>query len=131
MGTSVRCVCERLVLSQAITFADGVLTINIPEGVYGNEEKYCLLIAQEIPDTTTIAATVSITIGDDTTAYPLLNCNCTNVNACQIYTRKVYPVKVFTSIQDGVFKLLGNISCCGCNSRAAVALPIETTTAEG
>lgn len=126
---SVKCVCERLVLSQAITFAGGVLTINLPEGSYSNCERYCLLIAQEIPEETTIAATVSITIGADTTAYPLVNCNCSNVNACQIYSRKIYPVKVHTDIQSGVFKLLAKTGCSRC-SRAASALPIETTTTE-
>lgn len=131
MSCPNNCLCERLILSQAVTFATGVLTINLPAGSYGNCEKYCLVIAQEIPDETTISATVVITIGADTTTYPLLNCDCTSVNACQIEYRRKYPVRVYTSIQDGVFKLTERIGCGRCVS-AAAALPIETTeTAEG
>ena len=79
------CLCGHFVISQDITFADNTLLINIPAGAYENCEKYCLVIAQEIPEETTIAARVAITIGDDTTTtYPLVNPNCTNVGACAI-----------------------------------------------
>lgn len=127
MSCPTRCLCERFVLSQSVTFADGVLTINLPAGSYANGKKYCLVVAQKIPDETTIAATVVITIGDDTTEYPLVNCNCSNVNACQIDTRRIYPVRVHTDIQSGVFKLLERTGCCTC-PRSAAALPVETTT---
>ena len=75
-----------------------------------------LLLHRKFPDETTIAATVVITIGDDTTEYPLVNCNCSNVNACQIDTRRIYPVRVHTDIQSGVFKLLERTGCCTCSS---------------
>lgn len=120
--------CERLIISEAVTFADDTLTINIPEGSYLDGEKYCIVVAQTIPVETTIAADVVITIGDDTTAYPLLNCDCTNVTACQINTRTRYSVKVRTNIQDGVFSLIGKIPCSRCQDRAR-ALPIPDTTA--
>ena len=58
--------CKRLVISQAVTFADGVLTINIPAGTYNNREKYCIVIAQTIPQAATITAPVVITIGAGT-----------------------------------------------------------------
>ena len=58
--------CKRLVISQAVTFADGVLTINIPAGTYKNGEKYCIVIAQTIPETATINAPVVVTIGTGT-----------------------------------------------------------------
>ena len=124
---STKSLCERLILSQAVTYADGVLTINIPSGSYANNEKYCIVIAQEIPTTTTIVANVVITIGSSTTTYPLVNCDCTNVLANQIETRKRYSTIVRTNIQNGVFKMLGNCSCTRC-SNAAASLPIETTT---
>ena len=60
--------CPHLVISQAVTFADDTLTINIPAGAYQNGEKYCIVVAQSIPDTTTINAPVVITIGAGTTA---------------------------------------------------------------
>ena len=58
--------CDRLVISQAVTFADGTLTINLPAGSYGDGCEYCIVVAQTIPDTTTITAPVVVTIGDGT-----------------------------------------------------------------
>ena len=62
----VSCFYLFLVLSQAVTFADGTLTINLPAGSYANGEKYCIVIAQAIPEATTITAPVVITIGTGT-----------------------------------------------------------------
>ena len=36
--------CDRLVLSQAVTFTGGNLEINLPAGSYNNGEKYCCLL---------------------------------------------------------------------------------------
>ena len=125
------CLCNRLVISDSVTFADDTLLIDIPAGSYENREKYCLIVAQDIPAETTIAADVAITIGGDTTTtYPLVNPNCTNVSACKITPRTKYATRVFTNIQSGVFKLIEPISCCNCNcSNGAAALPIPTTDA--
>lgn len=79
---TVHSLCDNLIISQAVSFSDSTLTINLPSGTYGNGDKYCLVVAQDIPDTTTINANVVITIGTDTTTYPLINCDGTNVNAC-------------------------------------------------
>lgn len=123
-----KCLCDKLVISQAVSFANNQLIINIPAGSYANGEKYCIVVAQAIPTATTITSNAYITIGDGTTLYPLVNCNCTNVNACQLSTRKRYSVRVHTNIQNGVFKLLGPVSCCQCRNNTATALPVETTT---
>lgn len=77
--------CPHLVLSQSVTFANDTLTINIPAGSYAAGEKYCLVIAQALPDTTTINAPVVITIGAGTTAYPLTDCNCAQATAESIH----------------------------------------------
>ena len=122
--------CKRLIISEAVTFAGDTLTINIPDGNYNDGEKYCIVVAQTIPDTTTVAANVVITIGDGTTAYPLLNCDCTNVLACSINTRTRYSVVVNTNIQDGVFKLIGKLPCSRCISNAT-SLPVTTPAAGG
>lgn len=106
--------CKRLVITQSITYNSGVLTINIPAGAYGNGEKYCLVLAQDIPSDTIINAAVVVTIGDSATTYPLLNCNCTNVSPAQLTTRTRYSVRVYTGIQSGVFKLLGPTKCNYC-----------------
>lgn len=120
--------CSRLVISSAVTFADGTLTINLPAGNYANRERYCIVVAQTIPAETTITAPVVITIGDDTTTYPLTNCDCTTIYACSINTRTRYSVMVFTDITSGVFRLLGKLPCSRCVSNLA-SLPAPTTPA--
>lgn len=37
--------CRNLIISDAVTFADGTLTINIPAATYGNGCKYCIVVA--------------------------------------------------------------------------------------
>ena len=120
-----RRLCSNLVISSAVTFADGTLTINLPAGNYGNREKYCIVVAQTIPEDATITAPVVITIGDDTTEYPLTNCDCSTVYACSINSRTRYSVRVDTGFAGGAFKLLGKVPCSRCASNAA-ALPITT-----
>lgn len=123
---NVKTLCKRLVISESVTFADNTLLINIPAGSYGDGEKYCIVVAQNLPDATTITAPVAITIGADTaTTYPLMNCDCTTVYACQINRRTRYSVCVNTGIADGVFKLLGKLPCSRCANNA-LALPITT-----
>lgn len=112
--------CRRLVISEAVTFADGTLTINIPAGAYNNGEKYCIIVAQAIPAETTIGAPVVITIGDGTEEYPLVNRCCAQVTAAGIRTRTRYATVVSTSATGGSFKMLGNPSCTPDNRLAAI-----------
>lgn len=120
--------CERLIISESVTFADDILTINLPAGNYADCEKYCIVVAQALPETTTIVAPVVITIGDDTTAYPLLNCDCTSIYAYSINTRTRYSVKVNTGLQDGAFVMIGKVPCSRCANRPA-SLPLPTEAA--
>ncbi len=112
--------CSRLIISQAVTFADGTLTINLPAGSYANGCKYCIIVAQTIPAETTITAPVVITIGDGTEEYPLTNRCCAQVTACGIRTRTKYSTIVSTSAVGGAFKMLGNPCCSPDNSLAAI-----------
>ena len=112
--------CDRLIISQAVTFADGTLTINLPAGSYANGCKYCIVIAQTIPAETTITAPVVVTIGDGTEEYPLTGCNCTQLIACQIRTRTKYAAKVATTATGGTFRLLGKPCCGPTNALAAI-----------
>lgn len=112
--------CDRLVISQAVTFADGTLTVNIPAGSYANGCKYCLVIAQTIPAATTITAPVVITIGDGTVEYPLVNQCCAQVTACALRTRTRYATVVSTSATGGSFKMLGRGCCAPNNALAAI-----------
>ncbi|MBO7312480.1 MAG: hypothetical protein J6U82_06705 [Alistipes sp.] len=119
--------CDNLIISQAVTFAAGTLTINIPAGSYGNGCKYCIVVAQTIPAATTITAPVVITIGDGTETYPLVNKCCAQVTACAIRTRTKYSTVVATDATGGTFKMLGK-PCCAPNN----ALPaIDGTAPEG
>lgn len=122
--------CNRLIISDSVTFTDDTLIIDIPAGSYVNDGKYCIVVAQSIPDTTTIVAPVAITIGGDTaTTYPLVNNDCTAVSACQINTRTRYTTYVRTNVNDGVFQLAQRLPCSRCFS-AAPALPIPDAPAE-
>lgn len=107
-------VCDRLTVSRTVTFAGGVLTINIPEGSYRNGCKYCIQIEQAIPAEATITAPVVITIGDGTVEYPLTGCDCAQVTACALRTRTLYSVRVATTATGGTFKMLGR-GCCAPN----------------
>lgn len=124
--------CQNLIISQSVSFTDGNLVINIPSAAYANNHKYCIIVGQNIPDTTTINAPVVITIGDATTTYPLMNNNCTSVKACSINKRTRYSVMVHTDINEGVFKMMGRLPCSQCPIAAqSLPLPTTTTTTEG
>ena len=84
--------CNHLVLSTAIAFTGGNLVVTIPEGSYNNGEKYCIVLAQSIPNTTTITAPVMIQIGTG----------------------------VATSATGGAFKMLGNPACSPNNNLTAI-----------
>lgn len=112
--------CDNLVISTAVAFTGGNLVITIPAGSYTNGCKYCIVIAQTIPDTTTINAPVVIQIGAGTEQYPLTKCNCAQVTACGVRTRAKYCTVVSTNATGGTFKLLGKPSCAPDNSLAAI-----------
>ena len=112
--------CDRLILSQAVTFADGTLTINLPAGSYNDGQKYCIVVAQAIPEATTISAPVVITIGTGTEEYPLTNRCCAQLTAASLRTRTRYATVVSTSATGGTFKLLGKASCAPENNLAAI-----------
>lgn len=121
--------CDRLIISESVTFAAGTLTINIPAGSYADGCKYCIVVAQTIPATTTITAPVVITIGTGTETYPLVNRCCAQVTACAIRTRTKYSTVVSTDATGGTFKLLGR-PCCAPNN-ALTAIDGTAPAAEG
>ena len=93
--------CKRLVISQAVTYASGVLTINLPAGAYEDGQRYCMVIAQAIPADAIIGAPVVVTIGTGTVQYPLTKANCVQAVAANLRTRTRYPVCVSTSATGG------------------------------
>lgn len=119
--------CPRLVISQEVTYASGVLTVNIPAGSYANGEKYCIVIAQSIPSTAIIGAPVVVTIGTGTVQYPLVKCNCKQVTASALRTRTRYATVVETSVSGGSFRMLGKPCCTPDNSLASIDGTAPTT----
>lgn len=103
--------CDRLIISQAVTFTAPNLIINLPAGAYQNCERYCIVVAQAIPEATTINAPVFISIGDGTELYPLNRCNGVQATASGIRTRTRYATRVSTTATGGAFRLLGKICC--------------------
>ena len=120
--------CDKLVISQSVTFTGGNLVINLPAGSYNNCEKYCIVLAQSIPTTTTISAPVVITIGDGTEPYPLTKRNCAQVTACGVRTRTRYSVCVVTSATGGSFRMLGQPCCSPSNNLTSIDGTAPTTT---
>ena len=127
--TNVCRLCNNLVISTAVAFdaAANTLTITIPERVYANCEKVCIVVAQTIPTTTTIGALVNIAVGTNT--FPLLKCNCAQATACEIRTRTRYATRVVTNTVSGAFKLLGKVYSC--SPEVLDVLPTAATGGEG
>ena len=112
--------CKRLVISTAVAFTGGNLVITLPAGSYSNGEKYCLVVAQAIPDTVTINAPVVIQIGTGAELYPLTKCHCAQATAYNIRTRTKYTTRVVTSATGGTFRLAGRVSCAPSNVLSAI-----------
>lgn len=112
--------CDRLIFSESVEFTGGNLVINIPSGDYKSGAKYCLVIKDSIPGTTTINAPVVITIGTGTVQYPLTKCNCAQVTACGIRTRYKYSLCVVTTATGGSFRMLGKPFCAPSNNLASI-----------
>lgn len=104
-------ICPNLAISTAVEFTDGNLVITLPQDSFRNGEKVCIVIAQSIPEETTINAPVVIQIGEGTVQYPLTTRCCEQVTACGVRTRTKYSTRVVTSAAGATFRMLGNPSC--------------------
>lgn len=117
------CKNHNLFISTAIAFDTATDTLNItfPNAGYRNCENVNLLVAQEIPEGTTLTALVNIIIEGST--FPLTKFNCLQATASDILTGVVYPTKVITNGVTGTFKLLVDTKFLNrCSMRL---LPIE------
>ena len=108
--------CDKLIISTAVTYNAPNLQISIPEGSYYNNEKYCIVVAQAIPTNTPIDAPVTISIVNGTAVYPLNTCDCRRVTARGIRTRTKYSTVVKTDASGGSFRLLGKLCKCVCTN---------------
>lgn len=125
--------CDKIRISQSVTFTGGNLVINLPAGSYGNNCKFCIIVAQSIPATTTINAPVYVTIGTGTQLYPLVKCDCSQVTACSIRTRTRYSTRIETSPTSGTFRMLGKTCCAPNNNLLAIngTAPVTAPAAGG
>lgn len=112
--------CPNLIISAGVSFTGGNLVINLPAGSYENGRKFCIVVAQSIPNTVTVNAPVYITIGTGAVLYPLTNRCCAQITACSIRTRTKYSVALSTTPTGGIFKALGNLPCAPNNNLRAV-----------
>lgn len=128
-------ICRQLIISESVLFdpTTNSLDITLPtpseeNGIrYLNGCKVCIVVAQAIPASTTINALVNIVIGG--TRFPLVQCNCSQVTACQIKSRTRYATRVVTDTVSGSFRLLSNLCCTKPDNLRA--LPITPTTDGG
>lgn len=117
--------CDRLVISDSVTVVGTDLVVDIPAASYGNCSRYCIVIAQVIPDAATINMPVSVSVGGDTgTLYPLTDKCGTQLTASEIRTRTRYSVIVHTTADGGSFRILGKI--CSRTDNALGAIPAVT-----
>lgn len=121
--------CNKLIISTAVAFTGGNLVITIPAGAYNECEKYCIVVAQSIPTTTTITAPVYIQIGTGAVLYPLQKCDCAQATACSIRTRTKYSTCVVTTPTGGSFRLLSNLCCAPNNNLRSINGTAPTTAA--
>lgn len=113
--------CDRLIISDSVTIINESLVIDIPARAYNNGCRYCIVVAQTIPDAATINMPVAISIGGDTTTLYPINRRCgVQAVAASMRTRTRYAVCVQTTAVGGAFRLLGNIPCAPDNSLASL-----------
>lgn len=122
--------CDNFIISQSVAFVGGNLVINLPAGSYANNRKVCIVIAQSIPNATTINAPVYVTIGTGTVLYPLVKRNCRQVTACGLRTRTKYSTCVETTPTGGLFRMLGDPCCSPNNNLLSIngTAPVAQTT---
>ena len=117
--------CNNLILSTAINYdaATNSVLVGLPANTFENCQKYCIVLAQTIPEAATINSQVFFTIGTNPTQYPFVNKDCVPIYATQIRTRRIYPVRVNTDINGGVFKYVGNCALPCANRAISDSLP--------
>lgn len=122
--------CDNFIMSRSVAFTGGNLVINLPAGSYANNRKVCIVIAQSIPNATTINAPVYVTIGTGTVLYPLVKRNCRQVTACGLRTRTKYSTCVETTPTGGLFRMLGDPCCSPNNNLSSIngTAPAAQTT---
>jgi hypothetical protein len=126
--------CPRKIYSSGVSVVTingtDTLVIDVPQQSFKNKQRGCLIITQNIPAAATVYMPVAISIGGvTTTVYELVSCNCNQVTAPMLRTRRRYPFVVSTTATTGVFKILKNLSCA--NTNALATIPVANTSTGG
>ena len=117
--------CPNFVISNSVTVGTDALIVNVSSLAC---LQGCLVIAQTIPDAATINMPVAISIGGvTTTVYPLVGCNCIQVTASALRTRRRYPTRIITNATSAVFKSLGGLSCSPSNNLLTIPVTAAAT----
>ena len=113
--------CKNFILSTAVTVDGDTLVVNIPSvPCY----RGCIAIAQAIPDTATVNMPVVITVGADTTEYPLVDKCGIQLSAGRLDIRTRYPFVFISANTQSVFKICG--SRCPYNSIPGIVAAAAT-----
>lgn len=113
--------CNNLIISETVEYTAPNVVVTIPAGSYNNCQKYCIVLAQAVPDTALVNAPVVIEIGDGAEQYPVVQCNGTPLTARYLSTRTKYSTILNTNVAGGaVFKMLGKVNCIVSNSVQSV-----------
>lgn len=113
----------RFISTTGVSVIGTQLVLTIPSNTYNNGERICLLVAQDLPSSSS-ANSVAIQIGTSTTYYPVIKVCGNNVRADQINRNVIYRLTIGTD--PGHFTV-NNSRCLPCTS--FVPLQIDATTA--
>lgn len=108
---SCNILCNNFIISTSVQYADNELVVQIPSGSYADNRRICLVIAQTIPNTTTINAAVKIQVGSGAVLYDVINRNGLPLLAKSVRSRVKYPMIVQTGTDTGVFRLINGVYC--------------------
>ena len=118
--------CLHFFRSLSITLAADVLTITLPAETVKNLEKFCICLAQNIPDGVTANTTVVIAVTDITAPFPLLTKCGNRVYGDQLRTRSVLHTIALTDTP--AFKMTNNSRLAPTEHSFTTLIPITATT---
>lgn len=114
--------CPNFVISSSVTATADSLVVNIPSLAC---LRGCLVITQTIPDAATINLPVVITVGTDTTEYPLVDRCGVQLSAGRLDVRTRYPYCFISANTQSIFKICG--ARCMYNALPGLVLAAPTT----
>lgn len=120
--------CPRLIITTAVNIVGTTVVYNLPSTSLLDSNCYCIVLAQNVPNTAQIGGTVAFSIGGTAIQYPLVSCDCRPISPCGIRGRRRYKIRVETTATGAVFKMLSK-PCCSPSNRLASVNGVAPTTA--